>query len=91
MSVAGLVTARQRPATAGGVTFVTLEDDTGYINLIVWRALSQRYRSALLGARFMQVEGRVQRQSGVTHVVVSRVRDLSAWLGQLLTRSRDFH
>lgn len=91
VSVAGLVTARQKPATAGGVTFVTLEDETGYINLIVWRALSQRYRSALLGARLMQVEGRVQRQSGVTHVVVSRVRDLSAWLGQLLTRSRDFH
>jgi error-prone DNA polymerase len=91
VSVAGLVTARQKPATAGGVTFVTLEDDTGYINLIIWRELSQRYRRALLGARLMQVEGRLQRQSGVTHVVVSQVRDLSVWLGQLLTRSRDFH
>ena len=91
VSVAGLVTTRQKPATAGGVTFVTLEDETGHINLIIWRDVAARHRPALLGARLMQVEGRLQRQSGVTHVLAHTLHDRSALLGRLLTRSRDFH
>ena len=91
MWVAGLVTTPQKPATAGGVTFVTLEDETGHINLIIWRDVAARHRPALLGARLMQVEGRLQRQSGVTHVLAHSLHDRSALLGRLLTRSRDCH
>jgi error-prone DNA polymerase len=89
--VAGLVTTRQKPATAGGVTFVTLEDESGQVNLIIWRDVAARHRAALLAARLMQVTGRLQRQSGVTHVIVHTLQDRSALLGRLLTRSRDFH
>ncbi len=87
---AGIVTTRQRPGSAGGVTFVTLEDETGYINLIVWRELAERQRRVLLESRLMGVRGRVQRQGDVLHVVALRLEDHSALLGQLPSRSRDF-
>jgi len=87
---AGIVTARQRPPSAGGVTFVTLEDETGYINLIVWRQLAERQRRVLLESRLLGVWGEVQRQGGVLHVVAARLEDCSSLLGQLPSRSRDF-
>jgi len=90
VAVAGLVTTRQRPSTASGVTFVTLEDDTGNINLIVWKNIGAAHRRALFESRLMQVQGRLQREGLVTHVVVEHIHDRSRWLGRLLTRSRDF-
>jgi error-prone DNA polymerase len=88
---AGLVINRQRPASANNVTFVTLEDETGCVNLVVWKSVAERYRSVLLGARLMAVQGRVQRESGVTHLMAEDLIDHSELLGGLVVRSRDFH
>ncbi|MEO5700506.1 MAG: OB-fold nucleic acid binding domain-containing protein, partial [Casimicrobiaceae bacterium] len=89
--VAGLVIGRQRPDTASGVIFVTLEDETGSINVIVWRNLSDRQRRELLGARLLGVYGTVEREGRVVHVLAGRLVDLSHLLGELPIRSRDFH
>jgi error-prone DNA polymerase len=88
---AGIVTGRQRPDTASGVVFVTLEDETGHVNVVVWRALSERQRCELLGSRLMAVHGVVEREGEVVHLVARQLVDESALLGRLLTRSRDFH
>jgi error-prone DNA polymerase len=87
---AGLVVTRQRPGTASGVTFVTLEDETGYVNLIVWRQIAERQRRALVGSRLMGVTGELQLEGEVMHVIVHRITDLSRWLGDLVAPSRDF-
>jgi error-prone DNA polymerase len=89
--VAGLVTCRQRPDTASGVIFVTLEDETGCMNIVVWRDLLERQRRELLGARLMGVAGVVERDGEVVHLVAQRLSDYSALLGPLATGSRDFH
>jgi error-prone DNA polymerase len=88
---AGLVTCRQRPGTASGVIFVTLEDETGSTNVVVWRDLGQRQRRTLLGARLLGVHGVLERDGGVAHLIAGRLVDLSHLLGRLTTRSRDFH
>jgi error-prone DNA polymerase len=88
---AGIVTGRQRPDTVSGVVFVTLEDETGCVNVIVWRDLTERQRRELLGARLMGVEGVLEREGAVVHLVAKRLSDHSALLGRLLTPSRDFH
>ncbi len=88
---AGLVINRQCPAAANSVTFITLEDETGHINLVLWQRVAERQRSVLLGSRLLGVIGEVQRESGVTHLVVKRLRDYSGLLGGLIARSRDFH
>jgi error-prone DNA polymerase len=89
--VAGLVTCRQRPDTASGVIFVTLEDETGCMNIVVWRNLFERQRRELLGARLMGVAGVVERDGEVVHLVARRLADYSALLGPLAAGSRDFH
>ncbi|MBX9605676.1 MAG: error-prone DNA polymerase, partial [Gammaproteobacteria bacterium] len=88
---AGLVITRQRPGTATGVVFVTLEDETGSINVIVWSSLVEAQRRELLHARLMGVVGEVQRDGEVVHLVAQRLSDHSALLGRLLAPSRDFH
>ena len=88
---AGIVTCRQRPGTASGVVFVTLEDETGYINVVVWNTLAQRQRRELLGARLMGVDGKLQKEGDVIHLVAYRLTDHSRLLGRLGTASRDFH
>ncbi len=87
---AGLVTCRQRPDTASGVVFVTLEDETGCVNVVVWRDLVERQRKDLLGARLLGVQGVIEREGEVVHLVARRLIDQSALLGCLTTRSRDF-
>jgi error-prone DNA polymerase len=88
---AGLVITRQRPGSAQGVTFVTLEDETGSINLIVWRDVAERQRRVLVGSRLMGVAGELQLEGEVLHVIVHRLVDFSAWLGRLDAPTRDFH
>jgi error-prone DNA polymerase len=88
---AGIVIGRQRPDTVSGVVFVTLEDETGNTNVIVWRDLGDRQRRELLGARLMAVYGKVEREGIVVHLVAGHLVDLSPMLGALETRSRDFH
>jgi len=83
LSVAGLVLVRQRPGTAAGVIFATLEDETGVANIIVWPKIFERYRAIVLGARFLQVTGRLQSEQGVIHVVVEQLKDLSPLLSRL--------
>jgi error-prone DNA polymerase len=88
---AGIVLLRQRPGSASGVTFVTLEDETGVLNLIVWKHTAERWRRALLESRLLEASGTLQREGDVMHLVVSRLVDRSALLGGLTARSRDFH
>jgi error-prone DNA polymerase len=87
----GIVTCRQRPATASGVLFVTLEDETGYVNLVVWNDIVERNRRPILGSRLLAVGGQVQKQGLVVHVLAKRFEDLSGLLGELRTSSHDFH
>jgi error-prone DNA polymerase len=89
--VTGLVTGRQRPGTASGVTFVTLEDETGMINVIVWRDLAERQRKELLRANLLTVYGTLEREGEVVHLIAARLHDQTALLGKLAARSRDFH
>jgi error-prone DNA polymerase len=88
---AGIVTCRQRPATASGVIFVTLEDETGHVNLIVWNDLADRQRRELLASRLLAVQGEVQREGIVVHILARKLEDLSPMLGRLATASHDFH
>jgi len=89
--IAGLVLNRQSPQTAKDTTFMTLEDETGHVNLIVWSSVAQRYRQAFLAAQLLEVTGRLQHQSGVMHVVVESMIDRSNWIGTLQIKARDFH
>ena len=84
VTVAGLVLCRQRPGTAKGVIFVTLEDETGPCNVVVWAQVYERHRRAVIAGRLLRVTGRVQRQSGVVHVVAERIEDMSHLLDRLL-------
>ena len=90
VGVAGLVVTKQRPGTASGVTFVTLEDETGCVNLVVWKTLAERFRAPLLNAQLMGVRGELQIEGEVIHVVARELVDHTALLGGLSVRSRDF-
>jgi error-prone DNA polymerase len=90
VNVAGLVITKQRPGTASGVTFVTLEDETGHINLIVWKQVAEEFRPALLNARLMGICGELQKEGDVIHVIAHQLVDHSEMLGNLLVTSRDF-
>lgn len=88
---AGLVITRQRPGSAGGVTFVTMEDETGYVNLIVWNNVAVAQRAALLESRLLEVKGKLQREGDVQHVIAQHLTNLSEMLGDLIVASRNFH
>lgn len=83
VTVAGLVLVRQRPGTARGVVFVTLEDETGTVNVVIWRKVFDRFRRAVIAGRMLRVTGRVERQSGVTHLVAEEIEDISSLLDLL--------
>jgi error-prone DNA polymerase len=102
IEVAGLVLVRQRPGTATGVVFMTLEDETGIANLVVWNPIFERFRRIVMGARLVACRGRLQREGEVIHVVAEHLEDLSPLLARLwdpdhsarpalTVRSRDFH
>ena len=88
--VAGLVIGRQRPQTATGVTFVTLEDEFGMINVIVWSDLAERQRLVLRGSRLLEVRGQFEARDGVRHVIARQLHDLTGLLQKLTVRSRDY-
>ncbi len=90
INVAGLVITKQRPGTASGVTFVTMEDETGQINLIIWKKVAEEFRSALLNARLLGIAGELQIEGKVIHVIARQLFDHSEMLGGLSVRSRDF-
>jgi error-prone DNA polymerase len=90
VKVVGIVTSRQRPQTASGVTFMTLEDETGFLNVVVWSTVSERHRLTVREASLLGVSGRVQISDGVIHVLAGELVDLSSWLAALELRSRDF-
>ena len=88
---AGIVLMRQRPQSASGVTFLTLEDETGQVNLIVWESVGREQRRALVESRLLEVHGELQREEGVVHLIARKLIDRSTLLGELVTTSRDFH
>ncbi len=88
---AGIVVGRQRPGTATGIVFVTLEDESGLTNVVVQPWLVEKQRREVLGATLLGVYGQLQVEGEVVHLVAKRLVDLSAWLGRLETSSRDFH
>ncbi|CAD5201092.1 error-prone DNA polymerase [Pseudomonas sp. FEN] len=90
VSIVGLVTGRQRPSTASGVTFVTLEDEFGNVNVVVWRDLAERQRQVLVGAQLLKVDGRLETEGDVRHVIAGRLSDLGEMLADISVRSRDF-
>ena len=90
VAVAGIVTGRQRPQTASGITFVTLEDEHGMVNVVVWHHLAERQRRVLVESQLMEVRGRLEAVDGVRHLIAQRLQDLTPWLGGLDSRSRDF-
>jgi error-prone DNA polymerase len=87
---AGLVILRQRPQTASGVTFLTLEDETGMVNVVVWAQVAERQRRVFLESQLMAVEGRMESAEGSQHLIATRLEDLSPLLGGVATISRDF-
>lgn len=89
--VAGLVTSRQQPQTASGIIFLTLEDEHGLVNVVVWRHVAETQRRALIEARLLAVEGQWEHVDGVSHLIAHRLKDLTPLLGALDARSRDFH
>ncbi|CAI8770241.1 MULTISPECIES: error-prone DNA polymerase [Pseudomonas] len=91
IAVAGIVVGRQRPQTASGVTFVTLEDEHGMVNVVVWRDLAERQRRELVGSKLLKVSGQLEQESGVRHLIARRLEDISPLLQGLDVRSRDFH
>jgi DNA polymerase III alpha subunit len=82
--VAGLVLVRQRPGTAKGVIFITLEDETGVANIVVWKKIYETFRRAVIAGRLLRVTGTLQREHGVAHVVAEEIEDLSLLLDQLI-------
>ncbi|GMR17741.1 MAG: error-prone DNA polymerase [Gammaproteobacteria bacterium] len=87
----GLVISRQRPGTATGVIFITLEDETGLLNVIIWNTVFAQQRREILGAQLLTVYGEVQREEEVLHLIAHHVQDDSRLLGELTIKSRDFH
>ncbi len=83
VAVCGLVIVRQRPGSAKGVLFATLEDETGIVNVVIWAKVYERFRRAVIASRLMRATGRVQREGQVVHVVAERIEDLSHLLDLL--------
>src|SRR5438105_10556462 len=87
LAIAGLALIRQRPGSANGVVFITLEDETGIANLIVWPAVLERFRRAALGATLLYCRGKLQREEGVIHIVAEDLKDMTARLDTLRERT----
>ncbi|GAL36917.1 DNA polymerase III alpha subunit [Vibrio maritimus] len=91
VTVVGMVTGKQSPGTAAGVTFFTLEDDTGNINVVVWQATARAQKQAYLTSKILKVKGILEREGEVTHVIAGRLIDMTEQLSELKVQSREFH
>ncbi|SET74342.1 error-prone DNA polymerase [Thalassotalea agarivorans] len=91
VKVAGVVTGRQSPGTASGVTFMTLEDETGNMNVVVWVATARAQKQSFLSAKVLKVTGVLEREKQVVHVIAGRLEDITEQLGEIQSSSRDFH
>ena len=91
IEVAGVVTGRQRPGTASGVMFMTLEDETGNINVVLWKAVQERFRQAILTSNILHVKGQLEHKNGVVHVVAAYIERQDHALPELRSKSRNFH
>lgn len=91
VSVSGVVTGKQSPGTAGGVSFFTLEDETGNINVVIWRATARAQKKAYLNARLLRVTGILENEAGVVHIIAGRLEDLGQHMESLTIRAREFH
>ena len=89
--LAGIIKVRQRPGSANGVMFMTIEDENGPVNVILWQQVVEHFRQEVLGAKMVSVYGVTQREQGVVHLVAKKIEDLSWMLGELSTHSRNFH
>lgn len=89
--VVGIVATRQRPGSASGTVFITLEDEDGQINCVIWPTLVEKFRHQILASRLLKVRGKVQESHGVIHIIADTLKDVSEWLGELTPSSRDFH
>ena len=89
LAIAGIVLIRQRPGSANGVVFITIEDETGVANLILWPPILERFRRAALGATLLRCTGRLQREESVIHIVADQLADLTPRLNTLRERSGD--
>ena len=90
VSVAGVVLVRQRPGSANGVVFMTIEDETGVANAVIWSKTLERYRKVVMGARLILVRGRIQKHEDIIHVVSAQLEDRSGWLVELSEWGEDF-
>lgn len=84
VTVAGLVLCRQRPGTAKGVIFLTLEDETGVANVVVWARTFERFRRAVIAGRCLRITGKLERDGDVTHVIADVIEDISALLDEIV-------
>ncbi|NVJ59948.1 MAG: error-prone DNA polymerase [Gammaproteobacteria bacterium] len=91
VQVAGIVTCRQRPGTAAGVLFLTLEDETGNMNIIVWRDQVEKFRKEIMGSRLLKIKGKIERERKVVHVIAGFIEDISDLIPEFRRVSRDFH
>lgn len=91
IQIAGVVTGRQRPGTASGVLFLTLEDETGNINVVIWNGIQERFKQQILRGRILYIKGKLEHQHGVSNVIAGFVEDLSHALPNLGSKSRNFH
>jgi len=89
--IAGIVTCRQRPATAAGVLFITLEDETGNMNIVVWKSTLETFRKQILGSQLLLIKGKIEREKKVVHIIAGHIKDISHELQNLKRPSRDFH
>jgi len=91
VQVAGIVTGRQRPSSASGVIFLTLEDETNNINIVIWTRVLETFRAAVVQGRLLKIKGIMERKGSVIHVIAGHVEDMSHYLEQISLKSRDFH
>lgn len=91
IEVSGIVTGRQRPGTASGVLFMTLEDETGNTNVVLWKSIQERFRQQILNCQILYIKGRIEHKHGVSHVIAGYVEDQDHALPKLKAKSRNFH
>ena len=91
MNVSGIVTGRQRPSTASGVLFLTLEDETNNINVIIWKNIFEKYRASAVQGNLLTINGILEKKDRIIHVIAKEISDVSHFLEAFSLRSRDFH